>query len=581
MTRARKHKNTNLIIVKWKVLLLLLLPATCLTSATIQTYNGTKVASSSSSTTANDASPQPSNISGEGGGEGAFNAVPSRIVQSLFRFPATKLGPEFNDVLQNWYTDWFHLIPESNSTSAKSAHRLPPITPEPNGVDHAFYSVSTPAATLFRRQCYGPAPANNNKSSSSSRLPNLYDNFEQRRKKISFEFLRDPDQERMNLHILTRRFYSAFLNAEDNSVSNNNIEDDEDVNANGENKSSNNNNNLGNIHRKKSKSTINTVYAQTTIPSDYDSPSKLSFQTFSKNEDASNNNNNNDNNDGGSENRTAKTPKNQQWTWQTPGLFSERGSTNFIQFRQKMYFSMRATQLVNRLRQALPSFTGWEHGRQSGMFWYPPGGVREWHTNRYDLGHEMMGLKPSDREVMKSQVWRMYFVRTIRDDEFDNKLEKLKKRSSDGSNNDHSGMHIIPGEDAGLTVEVLRRAGARPLTKEEKRRQWSDEFAEDYVIPSSLDETDASSHDDDDENNNFDRNSVWRVPDHDGYVTLFRLPNIWHCIISEEVHRYSLGFAFSEKEAQALLKMAGVDFDVVEAPPDTDDDSRMDKNDEL
>jgi hypothetical protein len=142
-------------------------------------------------------------------------------------------------------------------------------------------------------------------------------------------------------------------------------------------------------------------------------------------------------------------------------------------------------------------------------------------------------------------------------------------------------MHIIPGKDAGLTMEVLRSAGARPLTNDEKRRQWSDEFAEDYVIPSSADlsnETEPGS--DYDDGNSFDRNSVWRVPDQDGYVTFFRLPDIWHCIISEEVHRYSLGFAFSEKEVQALLKLAGVDFDVVPAP-DHDENSRMDKKDEL
>lgn len=185
----------------------------------------------------------------------------------------------------------------------------------------------------------------------------------------------------------------------------------------------------------------------------------------------------------------------------------------------------------------------------------------------------MTKLNPKDRETMKSQVWRMYFVRTVRDTQFDNKLEKLTKKSCDGNSNDHSGMHIIPGEDTGLTLAVLRSAGARPLTKDEKRRQWSDEFAEDYVIPSSFDETESSSDDVDD--NNFDRNSVWRVPDHDGYVTFFRLPDIWHCIISEEVHRYSLGFAFSEKEVQALLKLAGVEFDVVPAP------APEDKKDEL
>lgn len=32
----------------------------------------------------------------------------------------------------------------------------------------------------------------------------------------------------------------------------------------------------------------------------------------------------------------------------------------------------------------------------SGTYWYPPGAVREWHTNRFDV---------------RDQPWRMYFVR--------------------------------------------------------------------------------------------------------------------------------------------------------------------------
>ena len=548
------------LIVKRKARLVLVVALAVLKGVpTIQTCHGDKITSTSSAKSSSSTSGNDSDS-----GNYALNdrgVVSDRIVQSLFRFPATQLGPEFNDVLQNWYTDFFH-IPESNITSARSAHRLPTITPEPVGIDHAFYSVSTPAATIFRRQCYGPAPTNN-----SSQLPNLYDNFEQRRKKISFEFLQDPPGERIMLHKMTKRFYSAFLNEGGASKRSKSAENEELDNT----------SNLSTMHKKKSKSTINTVYAQSTIPSDYDSPSKLSFKTNSKYDD----------NDDKERRRstTSTTNTTQSWTWQTPGLFSERGSTNFLRFRQKMYYSMRAPQLVKRLQRSMPSFTGWESGRQSGMFWYPPGGVREWHTNRYDLGHEITKLSPRDREVMKSQVWRMYFVRTVREDTFDTKLEKLKKRSSDGSNNDHSGMHIIPGEDAGLSLEVLRRAGARPLTTDEKERQWSDEFAEDYAIPSSSDGnngTIASNDDDGKNSNNFDRNTVWRVPDHDGYVTLFRLPNIWHCIISEEVHRFSLGFAFSEKEVQALLTMAGVDFDVaMEQPLGHDENHRMDENDEL
>jgi hypothetical protein len=121
-------------------------------------------------------------------------------------------------------------------------------------------------------------------------------------------------------------------------------------------------------------------------------------------------------------------------------------------------------------------------------------------------------------------------------------------------------MHIIPGDDGGITLEVLRRAGARPLNQVEEMRQWSDEFAEGQTVPPPKENVGRRNNED---GTVLDRNSVWRIPDKDGYVTLFRLPDIWHCIVSEEVHRYSLGFAFSDKEVQALLKLADVEFDVV------------------
>jgi hypothetical protein len=139
----------------------------------------------------------------------------------------------------------------------------------------------------------------------------------------------------------------------------------------------------------------------------------------------------------------------------------------------------------------------------------------------------------------------MYFVRTTRDPEFDRKLAKLKKSEAvDQSSNDHSAMHIIPGDDAGITLEVLRRAGARLLNRAEEMRQWSDEFAEGQTHPPPGENYGGVN---DEDGTVLDRNAVWRIPDEDGYVTLFRLPDIWHCIVSEEVHRYSLGFAFSDK----------------------------------
>jgi hypothetical protein len=175
----------------------------------------------------------------------------------------------------------------------------------------------------------------------------------------------------------------------------------------------------------------------------------------------------------------------------------------------------------------------------------------------------------------------MYFVRTVREEEFDEKLRKLRSKQTsrgkatdveatvDESVNDHSAMHIIPGDDDGITLDVLKKAGARPLTDNEKKRRWSDIFAEDDEH--LLDAT----------NDTFDRGSVWRLPDLDGYITLFRLPKLWHCIVSEEVHRFSLGFAFSDREVQALLNLAGVEFDVENEVNQNDNNLSILAKDEL
>mmetsp|Transcript_3490 Transcript_3490/g.6979 ORF Transcript_3490/g.6979 Transcript_3490/m.6979 type:complete len:129 (+) Transcript_3490:3-389(+) len=127
-------------------------------------------------------------------------------------------------------------------------------------------------------------------------------------------------------------------------------------------------------------------------------------------------------------------------------------------------------------------------------------------------------------------------------------------------------MHIIPG-GAGITEEVLKDAGARRLTDGERRRQWSDEFAEPFSQSAAdLTTTDSSLN-----------RTVWRLPDQDGYVTLFRLPDIWHCIVSEEVHRYSIGFAFSDREVQALLSLAGIDFDTTSRGIDVEKSNQRDE----
>merc|ERR1719356_38044 len=161
------------------------------------------------------------------------------------------------------------------------------------------------------------------------------------------------------------------------------------------------------------------------------------------------------------------------------------------------------------------------------MFWYPPGGVREWHTNNHDLvGNTNNKIETSNREeqIFASQEWRLYYIRTVRDTDFDAKLQHMKTRPADAHG--HSAFHIVPGKDNGITLQVLENAGARRLTSQEKKRQWWDEFAEPYS--NQIDSTGKSFNE-----------TVWRLPDLDGYVTLFRLPYMWHCIVSEEVHRYS------------------------------------------
>ncbi|KAL3794941.1 hypothetical protein HJC23_004318 [Cyclotella cryptica] len=434
-----------------------------------------------------------------------------RIVQSLFRFPASRLGREFNELIQLWYDEWLG-VPSTNTTSITST--LPAITPVASGKKHAAHSVSATVATIFRRQCYGPL---------TTKQQTLYKNLEQRRKEIEFQYLKDPMDEMKLLHNVVKRFYPAFLS---NTAVGENRTDRSDTKS------------ASQIHKKRTKSTVNTIYSlPPSVVSAYDSPSTLAFQT-------SGDNNNNT----------------QQWTWRPAAHFSSRGTPNTHRFRSNFFNSMR-----QKLQQVLPE--GLEMGRQSGMFWYPPGGVREWHNNYLDLvGTTKKGKTDSekrDEDIFASQVWRMYFVRTVRDKEFDEKLRNLRSKETsrnkapgvdatvDESVNDYSAMHIIPGDDDGITLEVLQKAGARPLTENEKKRRWSDIFAED-------DENVMNAA-----NDTNDRSSVWRLPDLDGYVTLFRLPKLWHCIISEEVHRFSLGFAFSDREVQALLKLAGVEFEVL------------------
>lgn len=429
------------------------------------------------------------------------------IRQSLFRFPASQLGPEFEQLLNLWYDEWLYTTTDENGTAI--------ISPDPSGKQHALKSVSTPATTLFRRQCYGAAPM------KSPKFTNLYNNLEQRRKEIEFQYIKDQKEEMTMLHTMVKRFYPAFLPIDGDSTATH-------------------------MHKKKVMSTVDTIHAQTELPLDYDSPSTLAFQTSKLHSSDTSVDDEDD------------SPT-QQWSWRITGQFSNRGMPNFLKWRVKFYQAMR-TKFQKEVSKETPGFK-FQYARPSGMYWYPPGAVREWHSNYLDLGgvNTKNEKKTENQNIYSSQMWRMYFIRTVRDEEFDGLLHNLGVGGSSNDVDDQSAMHIIPGEDEGITLDVLHKAGARPLTKEEKQRQWKDVFAEEYSNSTLENEDEDISSD---KERTLDRNSVWRLPDKNGYVTFFRLPKLFHCIVSEEVHRYSLGFAFSDEEVQALLRLAKVDFGV-------------------
>lgn len=365
------------------------------------------------------------------------------------------------------------------------------------------------------------------------------------------------------LHTMVKRFYPAFLPM---------VEEDGSHGGGGGGAAAT----ARHVHKKKVMSTVDTIHAQTNnLPLDYDSPSTLAFQTFKLHStDTSSDDDDDDISDTSSDDDddSQDTSSNddddddsptQQWSWRITGQFSNRGMPNFLKWRIKFYQAMR-TKFQKEISKDTPGFQ-FEYGRPSGMYWYPPGAVREWHSNYLDLGwnpnekknEKMVG----NQHIMASQTWRMYFIRTVRDEEFDGLLHDLGVGGSNSNDvDDQSAMHIIPGEDEGITLDVLHKAGARPLTKEEKQRQWKDVFAEEYSNSTVANEDEDT--DSDDKEGTLDRNSVWRLPDKNGYVTFFRLPKLFHCIVSEEVHRYSLGFAFSDEEVQALLRLAKVDFDI-------------------
>lgn len=209
------------------------------------------------------------------------------------------------------------------------------------------------------------------------------------------------------------------------------------------------------------------------------------------------------------------------WTWRPAAHFSSRGSkTSRLSFRAK---------LLEMMRDALGE--DYEGARPSGTYWYPPGGVREWHTNKFDVQNG------------DAQPYRLYFVKL--------KRESRRRPCCRAANavclacasaqspreycSTHPGtlgcseaianaatassaMHLLEEEGCGFNEQQAAAVGAEKIKGTE----------------------------------------VWRLPDLDGHATLFKLPEVWHCVLGadeeELTHRYSLGFALSEREAMAIVR---------------------------
>ena len=113
-----------------------------------------------------------------------------------------------------------------------------------------------------------------------------------------------------------------------------------------------------------------------------------------------------------------------------------------------------------------------------------------------------------------------------------NRMYYVRQRPVDKENGnlqDKSGFHLTDGN--GISPERLQSVGGYQLT---------------HYDPTG------------------EKPNVWRVPDQNGYVTLFRLqveePYRWHCIVADEsVHRYSMGMALSDESVEKLLEHIGVE----------------------
>lgn len=153
--------------------------------------------------------------------------------------------------------------------------------------------------------------------------------------------------------------------------------------------------------------------------------------------------------------------------------------------------------------------------RIRGNFYYPPGGYREWHSNKYD-----------------THGWRMYLVHTQNVIDLEN-LDTYIAIGGDKGNRVCYDEVAAAKADESCTKECSRDDSNIP--KERCDRQHSCAFFR-YKHPTT--------------------GKVHTQPDFDGCVRLFYISGgnetIWHTIYSEG-HRWSLGYLLSDQAAAVLI----------------------------
>lgn len=210
-----------------------------------------------------------------------------------------------------------------------------------------------------------------------------------------------------------------------------------------------------------------------------------------------------------------------KWSWRTAAVFSAQYAGRQAEFRNAIQSELNIPGVEG----------GFFGGLVSGTFWYPPNAIREWHTNAWDMAE----VDPTTGEP--EYPWRMYYVRHKAATP-DGGLDTSRTvQDNPDYFKDKSAMHLVDGP--GIPPERLQEFGAYRLSTQYQQHEVQAE--EDDYGP-----------------------SVWRIPDQNGYVSIFRLqkekPYRWHCIVTDDsVHRYSMGMSLSDAGVEAMLKHAGVE----------------------